>query len=337
MTVAFLIQAHSHPSLTARLVDRLCSGQSRIYLNIDARASIGDFAGLERKDVSFVTDRSPVFWAGFSQVRATLALLRAAHADSANEYFVFLSGVDYPIKPLAEIFRFFEGRTDGYLDYFDPCATRTSKRQFYNRHRKYQFRDSVWSNYHGREGRFFGLLEFAKLTSGCMYLANIMMPRKQPPVKPYNGSSWWMLHRDFVQYILDSTDDHSELVRHYDNTYAPDEMFFQTLLLNSPLSVRVDPYGNNDRADFPRDPQRDHSPGVSLGRGAYRYVDWTRGRGHPATLDMRDFGRLLASECLFARKFHPVTSATLLDALDARIHKKRISVDDPTRRFRRRT
>ncbi len=321
MKLAFLVQAHAFPDHLARMLERLESASSRFYLHVDAKSDLAPFQGLiERFGVVPVDERVEVFWAGFSQVRATLSLLRTARARDSHDYYVLLSGVDYPIKPLAEIFAFFEGRDVGFLDYFDPCATRVSQRQFYNRHRKYQFRDSPFWSRRGRRDPLSRFLEFAKFTSGMMFIYNMFVPRKEPPVKPFNGSQWWMLPEVMVDEVLRTIREEPALVQHYDNTYAPDEAFFQTLLLNSRYAYKVDGYGNNDRNDFPRDALRDHSPGVSMGRGAYRYVDWTKGRGHPSVLDERDLGPLLSSPCLFARKFHPVRSSRLLHELDRLVH-----------------
>jgi hypothetical protein len=72
-------------------------------------------------------------------------------------------------------------------------------------------------------------------------------------------------------------------------------MFFQTILMNSPLAPHV-------RAD------------VEFG---VHFINWSGHRSHPATLTQRDVGRLRASPHLFARKFDMTIDASVLDELDA--------------------
>jgi hypothetical protein len=75
---------------------------------------------------------------------------------------------------------------------------------------------------------------------------------------------------------------------------SPDESFFQTVLVNSPLRDRL---VNDD----------------------LRYVDWSEGGASPRVLTSYDLDRMLASHALFARKFDPAVDAEVLDVLDIQI------------------
>ncbi len=78
------------------------------------------------------------------------------------------------------------------------------------------------------------------------------------------------------------------------HTFIPDESFIQSIVSNSHLADRV----------------------VS---DDLRLIIWDRPTPpYPATLTIQDLDLLLASEKLFARKFHPGTDEAILDALDDR-------------------
>ena len=69
----------------------------------------------------------------------------------------------------------------------------------------------------------------------------------------------------------------------------PDECFFQTLLMNSPLASTVT-------------------------TRTLTHVDWRA--PWPGILTMADLPRLRNSECLLARKFDPQIDRVILDELD---------------------
>jgi len=83
--------------------------------------------------------------------------------------------------------------------------------------------------------------------------------------------------------------DHPDYVRFFDHAMVPDECFFQTLLMNSPLAP-------------------------TIAKGALTYIHWRP--PWPGILTMADLPRILASDCLLARKFDPAVDREVLDQLD---------------------
>ena len=114
--------------------------------------------------------------------------------------------------------------------------------------------------------------------------------RKLPAgLVPYTGSAHWCLSRQCLEYV--ATRD-PELVRFFRWSAVPDESFFQTLLMNSPLAETL---VNDD----------------------LRYIDWSEGEASPRVLTSFDLERMLRSSALFARKFDPRVDTGVIDALDA--------------------
>jgi hypothetical protein len=90
--------------------------------------------------------------------------------------------------------------------------------------------------------------------------------------------------------VVDFARANPRFVRFFEHVLHPDEIFFHTILMNSPLRETI---------------VDDH----------LRYIDWSRDPG-PATLGVSDLDELVRSSRLFARKFDVTVDETILDLLD---------------------
>jgi hypothetical protein len=114
----------------------------------------------------------------------------------------------------------------------------------------------------------------------------------------YYGSMYWLLTAACVRFILNFLHANPGYLALHQNVFAPDEIVFHTLVKHSPFV------------------------------GAITYIDRAGRRPRTnLTLDDRDFADLLASDALFARKFHETHSRRLLDLIDAHIHRKQATHD----------
>jgi hypothetical protein len=109
-------------------------------------------------------------------------------------------------------------------------------------------------------------------------------------LRPYGGGAYWCLSRACIEYVAAFVERRPDVISFFRNVDIPDEIFFQTILLNSMLRDTI----VNDNL---------------------RYIDWTRGR-RPAILDIRDLEALRASPKLFARKFDVNQDEMILDLID---------------------
>jgi hypothetical protein len=118
---------------------------------------------------------------------------------------------------------------------------------------------------------------------------------------PFASSQWWVLSRKAVDYILDFAASNPRLVRFYKHSLIPDEMFFHTILGNSPFRSRA--ARNLTYADWSKGLSRNPAPLT---------------REHLVQFAMPDF-QLSDVEgtgpCYFARKFSS-SDAALLDRID---------------------
>jgi hypothetical protein len=103
--LGFLVLSHEKPYQTLRLLRRLASQfpEARIVCHHDASQSWLDRRLLPGA-AELVEPHLMTQWGNFSVVRATIAGLRALFdAPAPPEWFVLLSGVDYPVKPADQI------------------------------------------------------------------------------------------------------------------------------------------------------------------------------------------------------------------------------------------
>src|SRR5215475_3703782 len=111
MRIAYLIVAHDQPDHLHRLVKALdCDGVG-FYIHIDNKVKLSTFRPemLEKENVHFLRTRVDVQWMGFSIVESILLLMQEAMQEASHfDYFVLLSGSDYPIKSTSLIKKFFE-------------------------------------------------------------------------------------------------------------------------------------------------------------------------------------------------------------------------------------
>ena len=116
--VAFLILAHNQPGLLSRLVGRLSTKDTAVFIHIDGKVDEEPFrlAVPERPGVQYLSRglRVVSHWGSFSLITAQLNLLRAAveNLKSCDRFFL-LSGVDYPACRVEDILE----TLDAGLDY----------------------------------------------------------------------------------------------------------------------------------------------------------------------------------------------------------------------------
>jgi hypothetical protein len=310
--LAFLICTHDHPDHLGRLVRRLRHPDSSFFIFVDGKVRVEPFAAAVRGEprCHFVARRHPVFWMGFSAVEAQLALLRAALGSGERfKYYVFLTGTDYPLVSAEAIHRFYEEHSSEFLKYFllDENADWAHK---VSRHylldvpclnRREVFRTGTRA-----------VLWLPALALGRLVSAVVPRRARLDGFTLCGGSAHWSLTHACVVHLLEVTAREPRVAEFFRRTHSPDEMYFHTLVANSPYRDNV----VNRTAVVPW-PANRISRHVTEYGDDLKYIDWNGSRESPAILDGRDLAALQRSGKLFARKFHPQRSGSLLDSLDA--------------------
>jgi hypothetical protein len=273
MRIAYVILAHQLPEQLVRLVGALDAPGARFLLHINRRspdavidAARAGLAG--RENVTFLR-RHRLYWGGFGHVAATLEGIEELHRSGADyDYVVLLTGQDYPIKPVAEIERTLaasDGRSFMAVDRLPGGWVDGMKRIRYWHER----RIGVPRGWH-------------------MW---VPIRRRFPlGLEPWGGSSYWWLSRAAIDHVRAFLAEHPGYTRFFRHVDVPDEIFFHTILMNSPLRESV----------------------VS---DELRLVDWSR-ETLPHVFGADDLEALRSSPKLVARKFDETVDGEILDLID---------------------
>lgn len=234
------------------------------------RAAVEDVA-----DVRWLP-RVRTYYGGFSLVQAVLVGLRELRqAGPLPDYTILLSGQDYPLKAPAGIIDFLaRGGGKSFLHHFALPS-------------------DDWREENGGLDRI-QYWHFERLAYRTRQLRVPLVKRRFPHgFQPYGGAAWAALTAECVRYIVEFAEQNDSLVRFFKHVFIPDELFLQTVVMNSPLRDSV----VNERI---------------------HYIEW-RGGARPRTLGRDDFPKLAASDRPFARKFDVKHDAEILDMLDREV------------------
>lgn len=301
MRIAYLILAHDQPEQFGRLGRAVHADNVAIYAHIDGKTDRAPFAAAcSGVPVEFTPDPVKVYWGGFSQVAAMLRLLEQAVRAGQHDYYIFLSGRDFPVRShshLLDVLGRHPGRS--YMNFY-ALADDTV---FIHKIRNYCYHD------------VYGRLPTQILQRAANRLVieiSARLPDRKfiPGMQPYRGSTSWCITQQIAQYIVEFVNDprNVRFVDFFRSVSCCDEIFFQTIVLNSPHAATLNL--------FDVDGHRPPGEMKNENKASLHYIDWTPGREDPAVLDDRDFDPLYASGKLFARKFEPQRSASLLEKID---------------------
>jgi len=293
MRIVYLILAHRFPDQVVRLVEALDFEGASFLIHLDRRTESAIYRKLRydlgnRANVQFVP-RVRCYWAGFGIVRATLQGITAAvEEEGPFDFLVLLSGQDYPIKPNRYIRKFLQERRGTSFISHHPFPFREWKNEEGGWDRVHLWHLRPW----GRSVVFPRPRSFRFRVIERLWSATITafpLERNFPRgFHPFGGAQFWCLSGKHVQYIYDFARANPPFVRFFHHVGVPDEIFFQTVLGNSPSATE-------------------------LRNQSLTFVEWYR---PGATLISSDFENLRTSPLLFARKFDETVDPALLDRVD---------------------
>ncbi|MCS0589349.1 beta-1,6-N-acetylglucosaminyltransferase [Massilia norwichensis] len=276
----FLIAAHKDPAQLNALVEQLRDEDFLIYVHLDAKGAIDPRA--VHPAARLVKERVAVHWGCFSQVRATLNSLAQIVTEVPDfDKVLFLSAQDFPLLSNPALKAALAGLRGQEL--LDTVPIGREPGQWAADYRyQYFYRDDA-----GKPLRLA-----CSLANRAMRACGFT--RRLPgAMRPYGGSSWWALSRDCVRELLERVRREPAIARFFRSVACADEMFFQTLVMNSRFGERVLPQN-------------------------FRYIQWPeQGARNPKILDEHDFERIAASKAHFCRKIDSRASAALLPRLMA--------------------
>ncbi|NTV45754.1 MAG: beta-1,6-N-acetylglucosaminyltransferase [Chlorobiales bacterium] len=305
MKVAFLITAYNQPKHLHRLIKALSHPNFYFFIHVDLKTDITAFKAIDFGErVVLLEDRIAVFHGGFTLSRTMINMMKTAFDSADFDYFYFLSGSDYPIKPTHYIYDFLKSNyPTNFLDFY-PLLQNTKGVENL---RSYHFEDQF-----GNQPRI--IKKYLRIAER---LGSKLFPKRHffKDIIPYRGSTWFCLNRDTVAYILNfvRSESSKKFMNYFKYVWGADEVIFHTIILNSPHAKEC---RHHDPEIYRPNTVHQNGGWKMPNKGYLHYIDWSRDREDPAILDMRDFEGLKASDYLFGRKFIEGKSEELLNKID---------------------
>ncbi len=281
---AYLIIAHDNFDILEKQFKLLDDERNDLYVHIDAKCQNFDFDYyknlISKGTITFIPSID-VKWGDWTQVIVELNLLEAA-CQQEHAYYHLISGVDLPIKTQNYIHEYFN--QNGGVQYVGFIHNHNNM----NRIKYYHFVNT-------RES-FHEMTFVRKL----QYLMNTVLVQAQKVIginrlRKYNlkvgkGSNWFSITHEFAKYVVRQRNFILTLCKY---STCADEIFLQTLLINSPFYLKqYDEYQYNSNL---------------------RLIDWKR--GNPYTFTKEDYEMIMNSDAIFARKFSESKDKDIVNAI----------------------
>ncbi len=291
---AYLIMAHNNIYILNTIIEMLDFDNNDIYIHIDKKSKI------DLNKINTNTNFSKVYfinsldvrWGHFTQVQCEIDLLKAA-LKNGYDYYHLLSGADLPIKNHEYINRFFCRYNGREFIHFD---SKTIKKDFDERVRYYYFFQRYIKCF---KSKYINIL-FAFLNKCAVKVQKILKINRNRNVKVQKGANWFSITHELANYVVQNE---RWIRKTFKYTANPDELFLQSLIANTKYEDRLYNTSYDNSCDLNQ-----------------RYVDWNR--GHPYIWRNYDFEELMASKCIFARKFDENVDIEIVKKIQHKLEEK---------------
>ena len=283
---AYLILAHKNWGQLEKLVSLLDDARNDLFIHIDARQPFDQrneacLVARARNSAVNLIERKAIAWGDSSIVEAEVRLLAAA-VPGRYDYYHLISGMDLPLKTQDEIHAFFDAHKGReFVSILDEAWTKKTRARVgcYWPFQAMVGKARKWHPLYGLQKVLVKVQEAIGVDRTRSYAAG-------------TGSQWFSITHPFAHYLCENE---ALIARRFRYTFCGDEWFVQTMLLNSPFADAI------------------YCRGPSDASAAMRCIDWRR--GEPYTFRSGDFDELMASGCLFARKFDETVDGEIIDRI----------------------
>ena len=216
-TIAYLVLVHRYPEQFKRLFKAIHDPANRYLVHVDKNsgpALEGDIRGfLAHYPNAEVLESKRALWGGYSLVDAELrGMARLLEMGADWDFFINLSGQDFPLKPQKQILAFLNAN-------------------LYREFIKVQHQDDHRPDTMHRVSEYVVELEDSIRRTGYSrpFLENAI---------PYIGNQWMIVTRGFCEFVChDPSIDRYK--KFYQNTLIADEGFFQTVMMNCVVESEI--------------------------------------------------------------------------------------------------
>lgn len=212
---AYLIIAHKQWGLLKELIHSLDYEHNDIFVHIDKKSEI-DLSGFEnctKKSKIYLFQKYDVQWGDHTQVDTEMFLFQRAYFSGKYRYYHLLSGQDLPIKPIKEIYHYFDDKDVEFLDIGADYPN------------KYRVRIGV---FHYKGSMLLGQKLFNFVNKINLVLKRDRLTKYN--FEMYKGSNWASLTNEAVKYLVE----HRRFIRRMTRySHCADEVYKQVILMNA--------------------------------------------------------------------------------------------------------
>lgn len=281
MKKCYIIMAHKVTKSLLWTVEYFSSfEENTIIIHYDKKSDVSQlvFKIGEAKNVHVLPERLDIVWGGFSQVDATLLLLKYS-IKFQFEYIFFISGEDIPAMSNSAINTFLELNSGvEYIHYQDE------RNNFVDPYKRVSIN---YPKFYFNKNPNFLTKVLKKLAIPYLTIFS-----KNPYIKTlrkhhvldvyYKGTNWFTLTRDSILWLLEYIDKNPILLLSFKKSIFIDEVFFHSILAKNGKAIIF-----NDKSKV---------------NNALRYTDWTSGPQYPKLLVADDINKIQRGQVFFARK-----------------------------------
>ncbi|AIQ17742.1 hypothetical protein H70357_14535 [Paenibacillus sp. FSL H7-0357] len=270
--MAYVILCHKNPEQINLLIDRLSDEHVDFFLHVDKKSGIEEQI-VHREHIHFVKDPVEVQWGHYSQIECILKGFELIKQHGYYNYIHIISGQDLPLVSNGTIVEFFQKNEGKEFVKYLQLPNEAEMWGCYYRVSVYypKFLVSRVKAVSEVRNRYINLV---------MSVPWLKRSLKHLPDKLYKGSNWMSITGECMEYILEFTRTSPGYIRLFKNSFCGDEIFFHSIILNSPFKDNV---VNEIK----------------------RYTDWETGPEFPRTLRAVDYERIRTQGqgCFWGRKF----------------------------------
>jgi hypothetical protein len=209
--IAYFIMIHHKPHVFKAMFQKIYTKDQFYLIHIDRKAQDSFTEEIQLYITQFpnvfILESLNIVSGGFSMIQAELNAMEFLLNTSREwDYFINLSGEDYPLKSQDIIRKFLTGNNGrNYLFYYDQKFYRPDTLKRIQNH----------------------FTELAYMISSFIYKREFMKG-----VVPYIGGKWFMFTRETCAFLT-SNKKVMDFEDYYLHTFLPAESFFQTVLMNT--------------------------------------------------------------------------------------------------------
>lgn len=257
--------AHRLPEQVAVLCERLLHHSIDIYIHVDKKEEEKAFKEkIQAPKINFIKKRTNTQWGAFSIVETIITSFEEIISRNQYDYICNISGQDLPIKSMDKLMSFLNENAG--KEFIENIPFEKENRWWIENARRVETYSFINMN-------FIGKFRIEKLI-------NLLLPKRRSPENIiFSGNSgWFCLSSNAVSFVISSFKNQKELTRYFKFVWGADEIYFSTVLYNSPFRNKM--------------------------IGNLLHTEWlSEDKLHPKVFTLLDKFQLQHSNKYFARKF----------------------------------